>query len=73
MDDHTTTPRTQADIFAGQIDAALYRSEAGRQLAEAEATIILAMRTLDPSHPAWLILEGYDGSGDNIAALIGRH
>lgn len=42
------------------------------KLEEATATIILASELMEPEHPAWIALDGYDGSGDNARELLAR-
>ena len=39
------------------------------QLMEAEATIVLAMQVVAVDHPAWEVLDGYDGSLDSVRDL----
>lgn len=46
--------------------------EAVAQLEEATATIILASELVEPEHPAWIVLDGYDGSGDACRELVDR-
>jgi hypothetical protein len=46
--------------------------ELRRRLEEATATIVLACELVEVEHPAWVVLDGYDGSGDNPRELLAR-
>lgn len=66
--------RESFDETAKGLDAELSASvgrvaELDRQLAEAEAVIMLAKHHLGVAHPVWWVLDGYDGSGDAVREL----
>jgi hypothetical protein len=42
------------------------------KLLEAEAVIVLAQQALGVDHPAWSILDGYDGSMDSLKELVAQ-
>jgi hypothetical protein len=46
------------------------RANMDAELVEANATITRAGLAVDMDHPAWLILDDYDGSMDNVKALV---
>lgn len=43
------------------------------KLLEAEAVIVLAQHALGVDHPAWSILDGYDGSMDSLKELVAEN
>jgi len=60
-------------LLAQQRDAARAEVERLRvSLEEASAVITQAGWRISPSHPAWVILDGFDGSGDACREMEGR-